>query len=84
MSNYLGIVIKQSLKNASAIKSNIIARKNVHNWLFYLVSVEESAFHSHIKALQDSMVTDDEWYAHYFRRQSILIAGKQWSIMGET
>lgn len=74
MSNYLGIVIKQSLKNSTNIL-DIIAQKVVGSWDFMLVSVEDHQLDKHIKELQGNMINVDEdcWYSHYFRDNELII-----------
>lgn len=74
MTNYLGIVIKQSLKNATT-KIDIIAQKFVGSWDFMLVRVEDHHLDEHIKELQGNMigVEEDCWYNHYFRDNELII-----------
>lgn len=72
--DYLGIVIQQSLKDRTIVApARVLARKRVKTWVFLLVGVAEADLEEHIRVLQKSMVTDDTWYAHYFRDQELVV-----------
>ncbi len=71
---YFGIVIEQSLRNRDVLDPDqIVARKRVGSWRFLLVSVPGAQIDQHIQELQPSMVTDDNWYAHYFRAEELIV-----------
>ncbi len=73
-SNYLGIVIQQSLRDATfAPPGKLVARKILNTWVFLLVSVAGSAIDEHIEMLQAKMVNDGKWYAHYFRGEELIV-----------
>ncbi len=73
-SDYLGIVIQQSLQDANvALPAKLIARKILTTWAFLLVSVAGTAIDEHIRMLQARMVTDGKWYAHYFRGEELVV-----------
>ena len=73
MHNYLGIVIENSLRQPDAISQSIIKTRRRGSWTFLLVSVPENELDAHIRRLQANMVTDDEWYAHYFRGDELIV-----------
>jgi len=76
--DYLGIVIQQSLKdNDFTPPGRVVARKRVKTWVFLLVSVAPAEFDKHVLALRNSMVTDDTWYAHYFRDRELVIVFRE-------
>src|SRR5690348_13586161 len=76
MNKYLGIIIRESLKNHKIIDTlPVISKKEVGSWQLLLVSIDESELKIHIKNLQDNMmeITKDCWYAHYFCEQEIIV-----------
>lgn len=54
-------------------QAQIVARKQVGTWRFLLTSVPETEIDEHIRALQAGMVTDDNWYAHYFLGEELVV-----------
>ncbi len=74
MKHYFGIVIEQSLRSPDVLpQAQIIARKQVGTWRFLLTSVPESEIDEQVRALQAGMVTDDNWYAHYFLGEELIV-----------
>jgi hypothetical protein len=74
MGNYLGIIIEQSLRDPAITKEfSVVARRRVQSWVFLLASVPADAFERHVKLIQSNMVTDDQWYAHYFRADELVV-----------
>jgi hypothetical protein len=68
MGDYLGIIIEQSLRDPTVTKEfRIVAMRRVKSWVFLLAAVPEDNLEWHVKLIQSNMVTDDPWYAHYFR-----------------
>lgn len=74
MSNYLGIIIEQCLRDPAVTREfPIVAVKQPRSWRFLLASVPAEQFEQHVRLLQSSMVTGDTWYAHYFRGDALVV-----------
>ncbi len=72
--HYLGIVIKQSLKDGKIDPpAEILSQKHVNTWDFLLIRVVETALDEHIHTLQSNMVPSDTWYAHYFNEEKLVV-----------
>lgn len=74
MENYLGIIIEQCLKDAAVVsRFPIVSVRRGKAWTFLLASVPEQSLAEHVRLLQQHMVTDDNWYAHYFRGNDLVV-----------
>jgi len=74
VSHYYGIVIQQSLRTPDVPPpARVMATKRVRTWKFLLVEVPEADLDRHVRALQTAMVTDDNWYAHYFLGETLVV-----------
>lgn len=76
MKKYLGIIIRESLKNTEYISElPVVSKKDVGEWQLILVSIAVDDLEEHIKSLQNQMIhiADDCWYAHYFHDQELIV-----------
>jgi hypothetical protein len=74
LSPYLGIVIEQSLRDPLLIDGfDVVATRRGRAWTFHLVSVAPERLEQQVAALQAGMVTDDCWYAHFFRGDELAV-----------
>lgn len=73
MQNFLGIVIENSLRDPGVIAPTVVKTRRGRAWTFLLVSVPVNELDEHIRRLQANMVIDDEWYAHYFRGDELIV-----------
>lgn len=73
---YLGIIIEQSLKDASVMHQfTTLAEQWYGSWRFLLVSVPEEELERKMKTLQDHMIdlAEDCWYAHFFQDETLYV-----------
>ena len=74
MTDYLGIVIEQCLRDPAAAKElRVVKTRRPRSWVFLLVEVPEHELDHQIRILQANMVSDDTWYAHYFRENELVV-----------
>lgn len=74
MNDYLGIVVGQSLADRACLdRATIVAERAVGSWRLLLVRVPAAEFEAHLGALQAGLVREDEWYAHYFRDDELVV-----------
>ena len=73
MGSYLGIIVEQSLRDPRAMAAfDIVATWVGKTWVLRLVAIPEDQLDAKIATLQANMVTDDEWYAHFFLRDQLV------------
>jgi len=74
MSEYFGIVVEQCLKDRGQINQfNIVGTRRGQSWTIHLVSVPEGQLDNQVSALREGMVTNDSWYAHFFRGPELVV-----------
>lgn len=78
MDRYQGIIIRQSLRDSSVLNLfEQLATRRIGSWLFFLVQLEASALDATVKKLQNAMVEDDEWYAHFFSGDRLIVVFRE-------
>lgn len=74
MDNYLGIIVEQSLRDPQVREAlQVVAVKHGANWSFWLDSAGVGELEEHIRVIQTNMVSDEYWYAHYFRGNELVV-----------
>lgn len=75
MSEYHGIVIKESLKDQSVLnKTKILGRKKSVKWTLLRVSVNENKINEVVGLVQKSLVTEPaRYYAHFYREGKLVV-----------
>lgn len=71
---YLGVVVEQCLRDPRVLEGlHGLARRRGRSWTFHLVSVAEHELDRQVRTLQEHMVTDEAWYAHFFRDRELVV-----------
>lgn len=72
--DYLGVIVAQSLRDGREVEQfHILATRPGKSWTFHLVAIPEQEFAGKIRFLQENMVMDDCWYAHFFRGNELVV-----------
>lgn len=71
---YLGIVVENSLRDGVVPQGfTVVARVRHGDWDFALVRAPAADVDRLVGELQRHMVTDDTWYAHFFRGDDLIV-----------
>lgn len=74
LQTYVWGKIEQCLRDGRLINEfEILSTRRGKSWTFHLVSIPEEQFHHRVKVLMNNMVTDDYWYAHFFRGEELVV-----------
>ena len=77
MSEYHGIVVKESLKDETVIdKLKVIGTKRSINFTLLKISFEEDMLSRMIEFMQKIM-KDGKWYAHFYRDDNLVVIFKE-------
>lgn len=67
-------MVEESLRDPRVLQDlHVLASRRGRPWTFHLVSVPEHDFDRQVGMLQEHMVTDECWYAHFFRDRELVV-----------
>ena len=74
MSEYHGIIIKESLKDQSILNEvKILGKKRAGQWTLLRVGVNEDIINKIIRLVQKCLVREPAYYAHFYRREKLIV-----------
>jgi len=75
---YHGIIIDQEFTNKSFPESfKVFAKKQDGSWGIYGIEVENTQLEEAIKNIQESMETEEPWYAHFYNDKQLIVIFKE-------
>ncbi|PIS14120.1 hypothetical protein COT65_00475 [Candidatus Shapirobacteria bacterium CG09_land_8_20_14_0_10_47_13] len=74
---YHGIIIDQEFTDQSFPNTfKVFARKQDGSWGIYGVEIEDSHLEESISKIQESMKSDEPWYAHFYNDKQLIVIFK--------
>src|SRR5438034_5943604 len=72
MDDYLGIVVRESLRDPSVMPS-VVASKTGAEWTVLLVRIPASELDRELETLRSNLDRTEPWYAHFFREDELVV-----------
>jgi hypothetical protein len=72
MDDYLGIVVRESLRDSSLIPPVVASRRGA-DWTLLLVRIPVEELGREVAALRSNLDRTDCWYAHFFREDELVV-----------
>jgi hypothetical protein len=72
MDDYLGIVVRESLRDPS-LTPPVIASKRGAEWTLLLVRIPKEELDLQLETLRSNLDRTDCWYAHLFREDELVV-----------
>jgi hypothetical protein len=70
--DYLGIVVRESLRDPARTPPVVASRPGAE-WTLLLVRVPAEDLDHEVEALRSNLVHTDCWYAHFFRKDELVV-----------
>lgn len=75
---YHGILVNKSFKDEKFSEQfKVFGQKIDGNWIIFGIEVESSDLHSVIKQIQSEFKDDQNWYAHLYNNEDLIIVFKE-------
>jgi (2Fe-2S) ferredoxin len=72
MIDHLGVIIKESL--ATPVDDlPLVGSLTAAEWTLLLVRVPFESLNDHVRSIQDALVPDEPWYAHYWKDDELVV-----------
>jgi hypothetical protein len=72
MDDYLGVVVRESLRDPS-LTPPVIASKRGAQWTLLLVRIQPQELHRELEAVRSNLDRTDRWYSHFFRDDELVV-----------
>lgn len=72
MTDYLGVIVRESL--ATPVHDvPIVGSRTGAEWTLLLVRVPSESLDDHVRSMQEALIADEPWYAHYWKDDELVV-----------